>query len=428
MALSDVEMSDDEERRIEDYQESGESFIEFHHDNRREAEEAKAEEAKAEEEIEISSATAAETPACRPPIEKIKMPETIYSMIGKGRGLTLVYGFFIWFIQVGLLVCLTSDSFIRPISGDYVLGAKLAQFFAVIAFFILAENCMTEVFGAIQFCPNPFNKEQFRNNKMLFLASVLRFLQGSLAIITNTYLILEYKSPASIVLAITTVETISRFDEQGFNIAKSGRYWLGLEKAAQMIADMDAPDYACKSSDTGKFRKRLFRFFEFLAFAIVIGSYILEIKRGTTIADLFNFNIFRESHRKSPRSLRVEFPQSSGLMDYSGCYVKLSTTNSHYNHFNISNTMDIETEARFGYCEDAGRYVFFTNTEDPCDVDAQIAQSEDKENDPVTNALKLIWYTPPNKPFESFHPRLAEDKDNVCNSFWQTADLAEGQL
>jgi hypothetical protein len=134
-------------------------------------------------------------------------------------------------------------------------------------------------------------------------------------------------------------------------------------------------------------------------------------------------------------SLLVNFPQSSGLMNYNGCYVgeRLDSDSTRsryqqYRHFNISNTTGIETEARFGFCEEAkegkGRWVFFTNPEDPCDDDddAQIAQSIKVDKDDIDRWTNLLYYTPPNKPFESFYPKLEVNKD-ICKPF-----LAEGEL
>lgn len=358
---------------------------------------------------ETGSATGEKTAVCKPPNEK--MPQTIYMMIGKGRGLTLAYGAFVFLIQFGLITFVRLG-FTRNfnLTGEYNGYAKLTQPFAIIAFFILAQNCMTEVFDAIRFCPNPCNKDQWKNNNMLFIGCLLRFWIGLNCVYTNAVLILSKKAALSIVLSVTTVETISRFDEAGFNVAKSGRYWLGLQQDAERIANMDVPDFASKSSDSGRFRKGLFRVFEVTAFAAIMAVYALGVAMDTTVLELVR--------EEDITSLRVQFPMSSGLMDYSGCYVGDESMSSPLNHFNISDSTGTETEARLGYCQDDGdgRWVFFTNTEDPCDADAQIARSKKMKMDGVSTAFfsSVPWYTASDTSFQSFFALF--EVDDVCKS------------
>lgn len=345
------------------------------------------------------------------PLEKY--PASCYSMIAKGSGPTFVFGFFVYVMQFSLLHFLRSGYVSSVVLGgaSYSVDAQITQFLAIISFFLLSQSCLGEVLDSLRLCPNPLNAEQMEGNKMLLVSCFLRFVQGNNAVLTTMMLIVTRNSPYAIILSITAVETISRFDDTSFKLARSKRYGPYFETAAKDIEKIDTPSFTGTTTESARQRKILFNIYQILIFSCVL--------------IFFGDQVYHNQNTKTPTknlsvvSLRVRFPDSSGLEKYSGCYVLPNVDTFQYIHANMTNSTG-ETDDRLGYCESDSRWVFFSNStkEDPCDINTQIAQSKQMAYGDIVSASENPWYTPPNQPLQTFFPRL--EKDKYCDSLTTT--------
>ena len=348
-------------------------------------------------------------PSLKKSLPSQKYPPTCYSMIAKGARFTAVFGIFVVVVQVSLLFMMFwgfESAFPRNI--DKTANVKATQFLAILGFFLFSRNCMEEGHDAIRLCP--FTKEQLKKNKRVLLACVIRFIACMVAVIITTILILNRDTPFAIILAITVVETITRFDEFSFNKAKIGRYGSWMQKQALELEEKEIPDYAHKGTDTGRFRKKLFHLFQVLIFIYMMSYWIIGLFTTEAVSLI-------DAITEPPKSVKVSFPYSSGFEEYNGCYVRSLRNETYYYEHSLL------TNSSLGYCDNDGVWTFSVNTRNPCRSTFLISEKLPKD---VDQLFKKQWYTPKGEPFETYFLRV--EKNTFCDTATTTTTIAVTNL
>ena len=242
---------------------------------------------------------------------------------------------------------------------------------------------------------------------------------------------------------ITAVETISRFDDIAFRMARAGRYGTHLQIAAKEVENTKIPKFVRAEKHIRR-SNILFHVYE----VIILSYFVSQISLNAYFRNLPIVD------GPSIRALRVQFPRSSGLQDYSGCYVLPSLEATAYHHMtNSSNgSTEVDTMVRLGNCDEDNRWTFYisnttnngsvgnneTATAAPtqlesCNIDLQIVQSGKTNSGsvvPLDSAdvpffSETPWYTPPNQQvFETMFLRI-EQGDEFCDYLVANEDKSE---
>ena len=295
-----------------------------------------------------------------------RFPPTCYSLIARSRGVGVWFGHFVVAVQIGLIQCLYWGFEQTRGKQRFSEGVIFTQALASIGFVLFSEHALGEVSAATKMCPNPFNLEQIRGNKMLLWASFLRLFEGFWAVVTAASFIFGRDDAFLIVIAITTAETVARFDGIAFRLARAGRYAKWLRVAATEVETMAIPPFARPGTETRQWRNNLFRVSQVVIFAWFMNKLGRNIHYGRNAPAVVAKSI------PPIFALRVDLPGSSGLGNYSGCYVlpnvfnNMTDSNEAYHLVpeDPNATATMPPIIKFGHCKEDHRWVLYRGEDD----------------------------------------------------------------
>ena len=338
----------------------------------------------------------------------IKYPPSCYSLLAKGKGFAFAFGLFVIILQntlLGFMFWFSQTLFAREVERDAT--TRITQFLALIGFFLASQYCIGEANGAILVCP--FTAEQRARNKQLLFACVIRMIACLIAVIVTTTLILNRTSPPQIILAITIVETVTKFDASSFAKANAGTFGSRLKMATDEILEQAIPDYAQGSTDTVRFRKILFQAFQS---TILLAMVILW---GVTFGSKGTITVITT---KPFQSFTVTFPKSGSgnLVWFEGCYNLTPSANQTDYPVYVHELSDFANTS-ISYCDTEGRFTISANSSDPCE--SIVLRSIKTPYERSVGAFQSIsnekpWYTPADEPFD-YTFLLAELSYDPCN-------------
>lgn len=300
----------------------------------------------------------------------------------------------------------------------------ITQCMALFAFLFFADNSLGDFTEAIEFFPwgcRSTDKQNHGEARIWWaqFSTVCRGIQGFLACLTVVLLVMTSSDVVEIVLNFTAVNFISKMDDDAFQLAKDGRYGETLKKKLNEIEAMSLP--FCRKNEERCCKGWISPYW--LALSILFVVY----------ACLFAVIISKQedSDDWTTPMLRVQFDQSSGLQDYSGCYIKNDRSKykdrrATYKYYNSTH----DSMTRLEYCKEVRRWVFFndeTSKTDPCKVgDNEISHSSLTNAFDISTAFEIPWVSPFNKPLNLYFIEL-DGSDYTYESLFCDAFAGDGK-
>ena len=137
------------------------------------------------------------------------------------------------------------------------------------------------------------------------LSCILRLTQGVTAIVATLLLVLRSTTVVDIILNFTAVNFISDLDDYAFTLAKNGEFSPSLREEAERISEIDLPPCMFKNSESK------WKCYQWVAAAVALFFLVV-------LASVFGFQDSEEVW--VTKLLRVQFQDSTGLNEYSGCF------------------------------------------------------------------------------------------------------------
>ncbi|VEU43904.1 unnamed protein product [Pseudo-nitzschia multistriata] len=186
-----------------------------------------------------------------------------------------------------------------------------------------------------------------------------------------------------------SVHFISSFDNMAYELSKDGLYNVSLQEATKKIEEFELPG-RCQRETAGKAK---------IYFIIVIALAVIFL------VSLFVLVIVGEEHDVWATHLfRVEFDDSTGLENYSGCYKFDGDT--HDRRFQYERLMpadefneDVTYAARAEYCKDKRKWIFHTCELEP---DFELAISSQTLTFDISTSFDSGWVSSGNKPLDMY--------------------------
>jgi len=274
---------------------------------------------------------------------------------------------------------------------------RTTQIISLISFFIFADETLLDIARAVELFPLWWSKNSkesncHNNHSGLFTSSILRFLQGLLAVIAVFLLVMTETSVIDIVLNFTAVNFISGLDEVAFNLARWGKFGPKLKREAARIEKSDLPPHIC-SKTTHLWYCNAVLLIAAIVFSCLIGIVAYQKNPNKWITHTF----------------RVKFRGDTGFLDYSGCY-DIDTTQRFSRRYIYTNEAYNPNLVKLGYCQNERQWVFFqgddeSSDSDPCDylnTDNLIARSASSSSFDISSAFQSNWFSAYNTPLNMY--------------------------
>jgi len=259
---------------------------------------------------------------------------------------------------------------------------RVTQILSIVAFLVYPESSVLDAVKAAQFFPR--SSEVWIDDPAIGcmrFSCLLRGIQSTLAIMVTLFLVVTNDKVVDIILNFTAVNFISNLDEVAFSVAMSGEFGPFLKEEVERIADTELPTCVHKES-----KHRCYRFVLGMISVIVFGLVIFVV-------------VCQESNNIwATQTLRVEFPEGSGLDQYSGCF--------EINHYDVSfsqrrtyNSLGQGiNDASFGFCIKTHRWILFKDGGDvhPCDASErhlELAHSIQLSIFDIKSSFGESWYS-----------------------------------
>jgi len=336
-----------------------------------------------------------------------------------------MYGIVVWFFQTSFLLLMilskvhpewsANEDVDNPDVDDgkqlatYVPAKNSAivlftQALALCAFLIFREDSLNDFCSGMTLLAH-----RKYNNFWHRLSCVLRAMQGFMACFTALVLIMTSSDVIDIVLNFTAVNLVSLFDNIGFDLAASGKYGETMKKASLQIENR----VRCVEENLEDYF--MWQWVPFSAIAALFLGIFFVIVVGQEKETTWTTEI-----------LRVQFGESTGLEEYSGCYKTLGKEHDrrmmYYRHGKNDNTTWL------AYCKtDRRQWVFFNykdelNQTNPCDATTnEVAHSYKTNTFDISTSFELQWFSSYNTPLDGmFFIRNVEDDPDIeqnCQNF-----------
>jgi hypothetical protein len=265
---------------------------------------------------------------------------------------------------------------------------RAAQLMATLSYIVFADSTIRDVSLGIELFPRFEHTTSDDKVGCMVFSSILRFIQGVLAIIVTLFLIVTTNNVIEIILNFTAINFISDLDDAGFKVIKWGKYGRQFKAEAVRIEELPRPK-CINRKHKGK-RYWSFVIFPVGAILIAILCYIIFLQESN---DHWVTEIFR-----------VQFlDKEQGLEVYNGCYKKNDTAIDRKNGFRrkIYEGFDINSEsAKFGYCMNDRHWILFKgDTTDACEVGEkgnELARSSKTDTFDVSTMFDETWMSATN--------------------------------
>lgn len=377
--------------------------------------------------------------------EDNRYSQDCYSFIalgcGKGNRLAFAYATLVFIFQMVFLVLMICSKMVRSMSANedvdnaekdnenYVFAqfipanssiiVKITQFMAIMAFLLFAEDSVNDVVAGVRYFPLPL----WSTEKMwVRISCIFRIIQGVSSCFTALLLVLVSSDVIEIVLNFTAVNFISSLDDAAFEIAKSGHYGNTLKKKATDIEENICVDYKClhhlkdqeviKKDETGEdyvyYRDKKYTWY------IPTLSIIATILLGITIYVIHS----QQSEKWIAQTVRVEFDEDSGLIDYSGCYYFEGRNDDRRPKYTAK--FNAHEGTLLEYCQADRRWVFAEDGGAACgnqEVGKHLAQSAKTNAFDVSTAFELSWVSPFKKPLDMYFIDSTTEAELFCQEF-----------
>ncbi len=284
---------------------------------------------------------------------------------------------------------------------------RWTQLVAIGAYVIFPDFSMKDVIRAVQLFPKSSKIKSDDSVGTLMFSSLLRGIQGSLAMLAALLLIATTDSVIDIILNFTAINFISNIDDHAFELALSGDFGEALQKESERISKEDLPPCVTRREE----RKQVYQ----------------RVVVGLTSLLLFGLIIFVMSVQNSSNHwvteiLRVQLQEKTGLNEYSGCFVldrdptSVSFSRRSYNSFKNSSS-----DSSFGYCRMDRQWILFNGSEalDPCDESRSeqvLARSSKTDTYDISSSFELTWYSASNTPLDMYFFGSEAEIEEHCNS------------
>eukprot|EP00536_Pseudo-nitzschia_multiseries_P014994 jgi/Psemu1/216542/e_gw1.800.32.1 len=279
---------------------------------------------------------------------------------------------------------------------------QATQFLAILSYILFADASILDITAAVEAFPNFSKVANGDKVKCMVFSSMVRCLQGFLAMFAAFLLIITSNTAVEIVLNFSAVNFISSMDNVAFMLALSGKYGEQIEEEAKRITKLQLP--RCMS------RRKHTRFHITLASLAVI-----------FVAFISGIIITQENPKKWRTSvLRVEF-QDKELQAYTGCYeinqTKVQGLNLYKRDVYFLSDGDNQT-ARFQYCINERRWILSTNTTNACHDDAkneELAKSSKMDSFDISSSFDEGWISASGTPLDLYLIELEGNQASDCN-------------
>eukprot|EP00536_Pseudo-nitzschia_multiseries_P016843 jgi/Psemu1/222833/e_gw1.1262.7.1 len=278
---------------------------------------------------------------------------------------------------------------------------QATQFLAILSYVLFADASILDITAAVEAFPNFSKVANGDKVKCMVFSSMVRFLQGLLAMFAVFLLIITSNTAVEIVLNFPAVNFISRMDNLAFKLALSGKYGEQIEEEAKRITKLQLPPCMSRHKHT--------RFhFTLASLAVIFVAFISGI-----ISAQGDPNIWRTT------VLRVEF-QGKELQAYTGCFEMNQTIVQGLDSYrrDVYSLSDGDKEiARFQYCIKERRWILSTNTIDACYEDAkndELAKSSKIDSFDILSGFDDGWITASGTPLDLYVIELEGNQKENC--------------
>jgi len=351
----------------------------------------------------------------------------IYSPLKKPQ--YFCFGLMVWMFQVAFLTYMIwsklepelevdnpSKGFIGSFMPSKVSAlVQATQITAVLCYLVFADSSLRDCAMAVEQWPR-FDRAKVDDHVFLAMCScVLRFIQGSMAIIASFLLIMTSDDVVDIILNFAAVNFISTLDEMAFELARWGKYGPALEKVARTVEERPLPYCLHRKYHHERYK------FTIIPIAIVLIIFCIMISIWQTNDQYW-----------LTQTVRVQFKETSELNIYSGCY-NLDPNHEYNKRSNYNSDVQNAKKATFGYCKKRHEWVLFKNehgdeemnddwSSDPCDAnpETEIAHSASTELFDIYTSEGDAWFSRTGTPLDVYFfesEELGVDLQENCGSF-----------
>eukprot|EP00536_Pseudo-nitzschia_multiseries_P012630 jgi/Psemu1/209266/e_gw1.493.44.1 len=278
---------------------------------------------------------------------------------------------------------------------------QATQLLSILSYVLIADASILDIAAAVEAFPSFSKVADGDKVKCMVFSSMVRFLQGLLAMFAVFLLIITSDTAVEIVLNFSAVNFISKMDNLAFNLALSGKYGEKIAEEANRITKLQLPP--CMS------RRKHTRFHITLAsLAVIFVAFISGI-----IYTQGDPNIWRTT------VLRVEF-QDKELQAYTGCFKMNQTRAQGLDSYkrDVYSLSDGDKEiARFQYCIKERRWILSTNTTDACYEDAkndELAKSSKMDSFDILSGFDDGWIRASGTPLDLYVIELEGNQKENC--------------
>jgi Leucine-rich repeat (LRR) protein len=265
---------------------------------------------------------------------------------------------------------------------------RITQFVAILYFVIFPDASQKDIVTGVMSLPRRSKVKPGDRVLSMRFSCGLRLLSGFSGVFATLVLIITATTVVDIVLNFTAITFISKLDDYAFELCAQGEFGKSLQAEAERIAITNLP--RCMRRE--RIQKHIYIFWVkavLLVALLVIMTMILVWQNYLWVS----------------QSFRVQFDESSGLKEYSGCYKVNGLRHRH--KFFLRNTYSSEipgVDAAVGYCRDERTWLIYESTieKDPCKIEDYFARSEETDNFDISSSFFDDWVTASNTPIELF--------------------------
>ena len=284
---------------------------------------------------------------------------------------------------------------------------RCTQLVAIGAYVIFPDFSMKDVIRAVQLFPKSSTMNSDDVVGTLIFSSLLRGIQGSLAMIAALLLIATTDTVIDIILNFTAINFVSTIDDYAFELALSGDFGEALQNESERISKKHLPPCVTRREERKQFHQR-----------VVV---------GLTSLLLFGLIIFVISVQNSSKHwvteiLRVQLQEETGLNEYSGCFaIDRDPTSVSFSRRSYNSFSNISIDSSFGYCRMDRQWILFNGSEalDPCDESRSeqvLARSSKTDTYDISSSFELTWYSASNTPLDMYFFGSEAEIEEHCNS------------
>ena len=261
---------------------------------------------------------------------------------------------------------------------------RYTQILSLISYVVFPDEGLKDIVTAVQSFPRPSKVQSGERVETMQIACILRLAQGVSAMIATLVLIITSHAVVDIILNFTAISFISNLDNYAFQLASRGEFGPTLQAETERIANKKLPRCMHRSR-IPKYVYNNWVKMILLVILMTISAYI----------------IFAQNTFWTTSTLRVQFDESSGFREYSGCYnVDKDSVYFLRNTYHADNQ---DLNASFGYCRNSRQWLLYdgeSNT-DPC-LAQELARSEQTDFFDISSTFFTEWASATNAPVELY--------------------------